>query len=85
MTLPYSRLCERQAPGAIITMTAATTEKAANVIVAVAAVGAAIMVIRTPALRRLAWNLARTAVTVSVPGWFGREIQQAWVASGRRD
>jgi hypothetical protein len=65
-------------------MTPANTEKAANVIIAIAAVGAAVVVLRTPSLRRLAWNLARTAVTASLPAWFGREIHQAWVDSGRR-
>ena len=65
-------------------MTSVNAEKAANVIIAVAAIGAAVVVLRTPFLRRLAWNLARTAVTASVPAWFGREIQQAWVDSARR-
>ena len=65
-------------------MTPAQTEKAANVIIALAAVGLAVVVLRTPALRRLAWNLARTAVTVSLPAWLNREVQQAWADSARR-
>lgn len=65
-------------------MTPAQTENAANVIIAVAAVGLAVVVLRTPALRRLAWNLARTAVTVSLPAWLSREVQQAWAESAPR-
>jgi hypothetical protein len=65
-------------------MTPAQTEKAANVIIAVAAVGLAVVVLRTPALRQLAWNLARTAITVSLPAWLNREVQQAWAESAHR-
>jgi hypothetical protein len=65
-------------------MTPETTEKVANVIIGVAAVGVAIVILRTPALRRLAWQLARTAITGTGPAWIGREVQQAWVESGRR-
>lgn len=56
----------------------------ANVLLTAAAVGAAYYVIRTPALRRLAWGLAVTALTTTLPNWFRREVQQAWAESGRR-
>jgi hypothetical protein len=65
-------------------MTSAHTEKVANAIIAVAAIGVAVVVLRTPSLRRLAWNLTRTAVTATFPAWLGHEVQQAWAESGRR-
>lgn len=64
-------------------MTSDTTEKVANVIIAAAAIGVVVVVLRTPSLRRLAWNLTRTALTGSLP-WLGQEVQQAWAESGRR-
>lgn len=64
-------------------MTPATTERVANVIMAAAAIGLAVVVLRTPSLRRLAWNLTRTAVTTTLPAWLGREVQQAWADSAR--
>jgi hypothetical protein len=57
----------------------------ATVIVGAAALGAAVIVLRTPALRRLAFGLARTVVTVTIPVWLSQETQQAWAASGQRD
>lgn len=56
----------------------------ANVIVGTAALGAAVIVLRTPALRRLAFGLARTALTVTLPVWLSREVREAWDDSGRR-
>ena len=47
-----------------------------------AAVGVAVYVIRTPPLRRLAWRLAVTALTATLPAWIGREVQHAWSESG---
>jgi len=38
---------------------------------------------RLPVWRRLAWRLARTALIGTLPAWFGKEIHQAWVESGR--
>jgi hypothetical protein len=64
-------------------MNEASAERLANVVIGVAAVGAALVVLRTPSLRRLAWRLAVTAVTVSGPAWFSREIQQRWHESAR--
>ena len=53
----------------------------ANVIVGAAALGAAVVILRTPALRRLAFGLARTALTVTIPAWLSREVHEAWAAS----
>lgn len=55
----------------------------ANVIVGAAALGAAVIILRTPTLRRLAFGLARTALTVTLPVWLSREVQQAWADTGR--
>ena len=56
----------------------------ANVVLATAAIGAAVVVLRTPALRRLAFGLASTAITTTIPLWLTREIKQAWEASETR-
>ncbi len=65
-------------------MTEQHARTVANVVLGAAAVGAAVVILRTPALRRLAFGLARTAVTVGVPAWLSREVQQAWNESSTR-
>ena len=65
-------------------MTEDRAEQVANVLLAAAAVGAGLIVLRTPPLRRLAWRLAVTAVTGTLPAWIGREVRHAWAESGRR-
>jgi len=65
-------------------MTNEHANQVANVVIAAAVTGAAVVVLRNPALRRLAWRLAVTAVTGMLPAWIGREVRQGWVASGRR-
>ena len=72
------------ARGACGAMTNERAEQAANVVLAVAAVGAAVAVIRTPALRRLAWRLAVTALTGALPTWVAGEVRHAWNESGSR-
>ncbi len=64
-------------------MTEDTARTVANVVLAAAAVGAAYVVVTTPPLRRLAWRLAVTALTGTLPVWLRHEVQQAWVESGR--
>jgi hypothetical protein len=59
-------------------------EQVANVLLAAAAVGVTFYVMRTPPLRRLAWRLAVTALTGTVPAWLGREVKHAWTESNRR-
>jgi len=65
-------------------MTEASAEKVANAMIGAVVVVAAYYVIKTPRLRQLAWRLAVTALTVSAPAWFSREIQHGWTQSGRR-
>jgi len=57
-------------------------EEAANLVLTAAAVGAAVIVLRTPALRRLAWRLTVTALTGSLPAWVANEVRHAWSESG---
>lgn len=55
--------------------------RVANVIMTVAAAGAAYYVLRTPQLRRMAWGVATTALVGTLPTWFNRELGQAWAES----
>jgi hypothetical protein len=64
-------------------MTEASAQKVATVVLGAAVAAAAYYVVRTPRLRKLAWRLVLTAVTVSIPAWLGNEVEQAWSASGR--
>jgi hypothetical protein len=64
-------------------MTDDQARRIANVVIGAAAAGAAIYVLRTPPLRRLAWRLAVTAVTGPVAAWFMAELRTAWEESAR--
>lgn len=64
-------------------MTEESARTVANVILGAAALGAIYVVVTNPPLRRLAWRLARTALTGSLPTWLGHEVRQAWVESRR--
>jgi hypothetical protein len=59
-------------------MTNDRAEQVANALLAAAAISAAVYVARKPTLRRLAWRLTVTALTGTLPAWFGREVQHAW-------
>ena len=61
-----------------------TARTIANVVVGAAVLGAAVVILRTPALRRLAFGLARTAIVTGIPAWLTREVREAWQASDRR-
>jgi hypothetical protein len=65
-------------------MNESSAQKLANVLIGAAVVGAAYYVVRTPSLRRLAWRLAVTAATGSLPVWLRQEVQRGWAESGRR-
>jgi hypothetical protein len=65
-------------------MTEKTAEQVASVLLSAAAIGAAYVILKTPALRRFVFGLAVTAMSGAVPAWFGRELQHAWVESGGR-
>ena len=63
-------------------MTNERAEQAASVVLAVAAVSVAVVVLRTPALRRLAWRLTLTTLTGTLPTWVANEVRHAWSQSG---
>lgn len=62
-------------------MTQASAEKIANVIVGAAVIGATYYVVKTPRLRRLAWQLTVAAITGTVPAWLAEQIKAGWEAS----
>jgi hypothetical protein len=41
-----------------------------------------VYVLKTPSLRRIAWGLARTAITAVGPAWLMAEARRGWAASG---
>lgn len=63
-------------------MTEEQAHKAANIIMGVAAAGAAFYILRTPRLRRMAWQLARTAIGTAGPAWLMAEARRAWDGNG---
>jgi uncharacterized protein (DUF2236 family) len=65
-------------------MNESSAQNLANLLIGAAVVGAAYYVVRTPSLRRLAWRLAVTAATGSLPVWLRQEVQRGWTESGRR-
>ena len=65
-------------------MTEQQAQKTADVLMALAAVGAAIYVLRTPSLRQTAFRLAGAALTGTIPAWLNGEIRRAWSASSER-
>jgi hypothetical protein len=65
-------------------MTEETARKVANVALTVAVVGTTYVILKTPVLRRLAFGLAVSALTGTVPAWIANEVEQAWMESGHR-
>jgi len=51
---------------------------AANLLMATAALGAAVFVLRNPKLRRMAWHLARQYATGPLAVWSAGTVRQAW-------
>ena len=62
-------------------MTQSSAEKLANVVIGAVALGATYYVLKTPPLRRLAWQLTLATVTGIVPAWITQEIRASWEAS----
>jgi hypothetical protein len=56
----------------------------ANTIMAAAAVGAAVLVMRSPRLRRLTWQLARQYARGPLAVWAAASVRDAWDDSARR-
>jgi hypothetical protein len=66
-------------------MTEGQARTTANVILTAAAVGAAVVVLRSPSLRRLAWRLARTYASGPFAVFAATMVRDAWDASVPRD
>jgi len=64
-------------------MTEQQARTTANVVMIAAAAGAAYYVLRTPPLRRVAWQLARTWVRGPLAVWAVTEVRRAWEQSAQ--
>lgn len=62
-------------------MTQSSADKLANVVIGAVALGATYYVLKTPPLRRFAWQLTLATVTGIVPAWITQEIRASWEAS----
>ena len=61
-----------------------TARTVANVVLAAATIGAVVVVLRVPALRKMALGLAATALTTQLPAWLRQEVAHAWNTSSPR-
>ena len=66
-------------------MTERQAEKIANLVIGAAAIGAAIYVLRSPALRRAVWGAARNTLIAGVPAWLVAETRNGWAVAHGRD
>ncbi len=64
-------------------MTDEQARTAANVVLATAGVAAAVVILRTPLLRRLAWRAAQVWLGASVPTDLANQVRHAWMQSAR--
>ena len=62
-------------------MTEERARQAANMVMAAAALGAAVFVLRSPKLRRMAWQLARQYAAGPLAAWSATTLRDAWDAS----
>jgi hypothetical protein len=62
-------------------MTEDHARKTANIVLGLAAAGAAYYVLRTTSLRRAAFRLAGVVLTGTIPVWFNSELRRAWMES----
>lgn len=65
-------------------MTEDRARQVANVVMAAAALGAAVFVLRSPQLRRMAWQLARQYAAGPIAAWTAGTVRDAWDASAQR-
>ena len=65
-------------------MTERQAEKVANLVIGVVAIGAAIYVLRNPALRRVLWGAARNTLIAGVPAWLVAETRNGWAEGANR-
>ena len=62
-------------------MTEERARQVANVVMAAAALGAAVFVLRSPKWRRMAWQLARQYAAGPLAAWSATTVREAWDAS----
>ena len=62
-------------------MTEKQARTVANALMAAAAVGAAVVVMRSPKLRRVAWQMARQYARGPLAVWAAGSVRDAWDAS----
>ena len=65
-------------------MTEAHARTAADVVIAAAVIGAAVVILRSPKLRRMAWQLARQYAGGPLAAWTAVTVRDAWDESGKR-
>ena len=59
-------------------MTEKQARTTANVVMAAAALGAAVIVMRSPKLRRIAWQMARQYAAGPLAAWTAGTVWDAW-------
>ena len=64
-------------------MTEDRARQVANVVMAAAALGAAVFVLRSPRLRRMAWQMARQYAAGPLAAWTATTVREAWDTSAR--
>jgi hypothetical protein len=64
-------------------MTEERARQMANVLMAAAALGAAVLVLRNPKWRRLAFQLARQYASGPLAAWTASTVRDAWDQSAR--
>jgi hypothetical protein len=64
-------------------MTSATARTTANVVLVTTGVAAAVAIVATPPLRRLAFLALRVWLGATVPAYLLAQTRQAWIESGR--
>jgi hypothetical protein len=62
-------------------MTERHAEKIANFVIGAAVLGAAVYVLRTPALRRVVWGAARSGLIAGLPSWLMAETRHGWAGT----
>lgn len=66
-------------------MTSDHTRALADLAVAAIGAAAAIYIMRTPPLRRLAWRLTKYGVGTILPGYLIQETKRAWAETSPND
>ena len=66
-------------------MTENQARTTANLVMTAAALGAAVIVLRSPKLRRIAWQLARQYAAGPLAAWTAGTVRDAWEQAPSRD